>query len=347
MVCSQVGSKSTCQAFSTDEIMEMNGKAFKKNLPQKYLTIVSVVAAYWFISISVVFINKTLFSSKVIDLKAPIFITWTQCFVSVLICLLWKKLSKVFPKTVRFPKSDPFTFKTVSTFLPVSFLFVLTIGFGNLSLSFVNVSFYFISRCLTTVFNICLSYFLLNQLTSKKALLCCLIIIFGFFLGVDQENVVGSFSLLGTIFGVLSSLSLSLYSIFTKKVLQDIDNQIILLSYYNNLYSSILYMPLIFLNGEYETIAKFNFHDPFFWVLIVIGGTFGFLIGFVTALQIQVTSPLTHNISGTAKACAQTVVATYWYNEVKSLLWWLSNFVVLLGSAAYARVKQLEMTQKR
>jgi GDP-fucose transporter C1 len=61
----------------------------------------------------------------------------------------------------------------------------------------------------------------------------------------------------------------------------------------------------------------------------------------------QVTSPLTHNISGTAKACAQTVIATYWFSETKSLLWWLSNWIVLGGSAAYARVRQMEMEQQQ
>lgn len=60
----------------------------------------------------------------------------------------------------------------------------------------------------------------------------------------------------------------------------------------------------------------------------------------------QITSPLTHNISGTAKACAQTVIATQWYNENKSPLWWTSNFVVLGASAAYTRVKQLEMQRQ-
>ena len=53
---------------------------------------------------------------------------------------------------------------------------------------------------------------------------------------------------------------------------------------------------------------------------------------------------MTHNISGTAKAAAQTVIATQWYAEVKSFEWWLSNAVVLFGSAAYARVKQLVRT---
>jgi len=56
-----------------------------------------------------------------------------------------------------------------------------------------------------------------------------------------------------------------------------------------------------------------------------------------------VTSPLTHNISGTAKACAQTVLAVYAYHEVKSFAWWFSNFIVLFGSTLYARVQQLDM----
>ena len=47
--------------------------------------------------------------------------------------------------------------------------------------------------------------------------------------------------------------------------------------------------------------------------------------------------------SGTAKAAAQTVLATQWFNETKSVLWWTSNLVVLGGSMAYTRVKQLEM----
>ena len=51
--------------------------------------------------------------------------------------------------------------------------------------------------------------------------------------------------------------------------------------------------------------------------MMTIGGVFGFGIGYVTGLQIKATSPLTHNISGTAKAAAQTVLATHWFHEVR------------------------------
>lgn len=67
------------------------------------------------------------------------------------------------------------------------------------------------------------------------------------------------------------------------------------------------------------------------------------LTKYIHIISFKVTSPLTHNISGTAKACAQTVIASYWYSESKPILWWISNWVVLGGSGAYARVKQLEM----
>ncbi len=43
----------------------------------------------------------------------------------------------------------------------------------------------------------------------------------------------------------------------------------------------------------------------FFWFVMTITGIMGFAIGLVTVMQVKATSPLTHNISGTAKAAAQ------------------------------------------
>ena len=59
------------------------------------------------------------------------------------------------------------------------------------------------------------------------------------------------------------------------------------------------------------------------------------------------TSPLTHSVSGTAKAAAQTVLATQLASESKSYMWWLSNAMVLLGSVVYTRAKQLDMEKNR
>jgi GDP-fucose transporter C1 len=196
------------------------------------------------------------------------------------------------------------------------------------------------------------------------------VIIFGFFFGVDQESMTSSFSLIGTIFGIAGSLALSLYSIYTKKTLKYVNQEVWLLSYYNNAYSVFLFLPLIIVSGELKTVMAYeHLKEMWFWGklslisllqnlffykivlgfflgMMTVSGLCGFLIGYVTSLQIKVTSPLTHNISGTAKACAQTVLATSYYNESRTNSWWASNFIVLFGSFAYARVKQLEMSKR-
>uniref|UniRef100_A0A182VX57 Sugar phosphate transporter domain-containing protein n=1 Tax=Anopheles minimus TaxID=112268 RepID=A0A182VX57_9DIPT len=316
----------------------------KENLCTKYIRIGVVVAAYWIISILTVFVNKALLSG--LNLNAPLFVTWFQVLTSSSICFTMSLLSKRYPRTVTFPDGNPFDADTFRKVIPLSILFTAMISTNNLCLKYVGVAFYYVGRSLTTVFNVLLTYALLGQKTSPKAVLCCMLIVAGFWIGVDQESLTESFSLIGTIFGVIGSLSLSLYSIYTKRTLQHVNQEVWLLSYYNNVYSAVLFIPLMIINGEVQEVLNYeHLAEAWFWGVMMIGGICGFAIGFVTTMQIKVTSPLTHNISGTAKACAQTVIATSWYQETKSFLWWTSNVVVLLGSAFYTRVKQIEMDQ--
>lgn len=99
----------------------------------------------------------------------------------------------------------------------------------------------------------------------------------------------GTLSLYGTIFGVLGSLTLSLYSIYTKQVLPHVNQEIWLLSYYNNAYSILLFLPLIIFSGELSTIANFkHLTDSVFWMQMLGSGVCGFAIGYVTSLQIKV-----------------------------------------------------------
>lgn len=279
-------------------------------------------------------------------LEAPLFITWFQCIISFSICFTLSQNGGV-PGIFSFPKGTPWSMDVMKKVIPLAIMYTLMIATNNLCLKHVGVPFYYVGRSLTTVFNVVFSWILLRQATSSRCILCCAFIIFGFYLGVDQENLLGSFSLIGTIYGVVGSLMLSLYSIFTKKVLPYVNQEVLLLSYYNNAYSIILFIPLMLINGEMTVLMNYtNFQSTYFWFQMVIGGLCGFAIGYCTSLQIKVTSPLTHNISGTAKACAQTVIATQWYNESKNALWWTSNLIVLASSALYARFKQLEMEVK-
>lgn len=317
----------------------------RSDLCSRYITIFIVVSCYWVVSIATVFVNKTLLSSQEVALEAPLFITWFQCIVSFSICYSLSRTGGI-PGVFTFPKGTPWNVDVMKRVIPLSLMFTLMIATNNLCLKYVGVPFYYIGRSLTTVFNVVFSWVLLGQRTSYRCIFCCGLIIFGFYLGVDQENLLGSFSLIGTVYGVIGSLMLSLYSIYTKKVLPSVNQEVWLLSFYNNAYSIFLFLPLIVINGEVSVLLSYtNFTSGYFWIQMVIGGLCGFAIGYFTSLQIKVTSPLTHNISGTAKACAQTVLATQWYNETKNVLWWTSNIIVLFSSALYARFKQQEMEE--
>jgi len=314
----------------------------EKTLVQRYVNILGVVAAYWFVSITLVFVNKSLLSGST-KLEAPLFVTFYQCVVTVGACYAIRAAARMFPHKITFPSLE-LDMNIMKQVLPLSIVFVGMITFNNLCLKNVGISFYYIGRSLTTVFNVLMTYFILGQKTSLRAIACCGVIVGGFYLGVDQEDAAGSFSLTGTIYGVLASLFVSLFSIYTKKILPVVDGNIWALTFYNNVNACVLFLPLMIMFGDLPIVLNFQFLTSLnFWFLMTVGGVFGFVIGYVTGLQIKTTSPLTHNISGTAKAAAQTVIATHWFNETKSSLWWFSNMVVLGGSMVYARVRQLEM----
>ena len=159
------------------------------------------------------------------------------------------------------------------------------------------------ARCLSIVFNVIFTYFVLSKTTSVMSMCTLLIVIVGFVVGIDGEI---NFSLIGTAAGVVSSLFVSLNSIYTAKVLPKVDNDKSLMLYYNNFNASFFFLPLIVL---FETETLVNNTDKmfsmFFWSCMTITGVMGFAIGLVTVMQVKATSPLGHNISGTAKAAVQ------------------------------------------
>ena len=315
-----------------------------------------VVANYWVISIAMVFLNRYLLGSADFPLEAPVFITWLQCVVAIFSCgiLGWIKSLGIHPFFDRF---HPFQFdiEIMKKVLPLSIAFAGMITFNNLCLKLVGVAFYNVGRSLTTVFNVLLTYLILGQRVSAKTILMCAVIVFGFMLGVDQEedskelsdNTVSSFSILGVVFGVLASLCVAVNAVLTQTLVTDIKDSW-LLTYYNNLNAVFILLPVIAMLGETEQITQHwsLISTPYFWTLNFIAGFFGLAIGLATMLQIQHTSSLTHNVSGTAKSSAQTVFAIMLTSETKTFLWWLSNAMVLGGSFGYAWVKHEEMQKK-
>lgn len=233
--------------------------------------------------------------------------------------------------------------ETCKVIFPLSILYTGMLLLNNYCLKNVGVAFYFVSRSLTTVFNVIFTYFLIDNNVSKGTIICCAMIIMGFLLGIDQESVFGSLSVMGIGFGISSSLFTSLFSIFTKKKLERVDNNIWVLIMYNNINAILITIPLLLIHGDIQGLIDEKIVSPSFWIVLSISGVMAFLISMVTNASIKFTSPLSHNISGTAKSCVQTILAVFCTGEIKSILWWLSNLIILIASAVYSRLRQLEM----
>lgn len=123
-------------------------------------------------------------------------------------------LSRLFPQWFKYADSSPFEMQTIRDVrncnyfyfclnfvslvfvfqvAPVSILFTAMIAMNNLCLKYVSIAFYYIGRSLTTIFNVLFTYLILGEKTSKKCIFFCGVIVFGFFLGVDQESLAGKY----------------------------------------------------------------------------------------------------------------------------------------------------------
>ena len=317
--------------------------------------IASVVTAYWLVSISMVYLNKFLLSNPDASIPAPLFVTWYQCLITCLIVDILGRIGN-YTRSVSsvtktsnmsmFDKYQQVAYKreTGMRVLPLSIIFVGMITFNNLCLQYVEVSFYNVARSLSIVFNVMFTYLVLQEKTSLRVCGVLCIVILGFIVGIDGEV---NFSMLGTLCGVVSSVFVSLNSIMTKKISKEVDIDNNGLLFYNNANAVMLFLPLIAI-FEHKIIMDNVHHliSPFFWFSMTITGMMGFSIGLVTVLQVTATSPLTHNISGTAKAAAQSILAFYIWGNSPTVKGILGIVLVLGGSGLYTYVQRLSMQQK-
>eukprot|EP00050_Salpingoeca_kvevrii_P007850 m.299031 g.299031 ORF g.299031 m.299031 type:complete len:330 (-) comp14021_c0_seq1:127-1116(-) len=305
------------------------------------MRIAGVVALYWFVSISMVFLNKHLLSD--VSLEAPMFVTWFQCVVAVGACYVLGALRDTAPVMKMFPVYE-YDWAVAKQIMPLSIVFVGMITFNNLCLKHLGVAFYNVGRSLTTVFNVVLTFMILGDKTSGRALAMCAVIVAGFLVGVDQENSDSSISYLGVLYGIAASACVALNAIYIKKLMPLVGDDMWRMTAYNNTNALLLFLPVMIMMGEIsEVAASSEIVSSSYWTLMTIAGLFGVMIGLVSMMQIRVTSPLTHNISGTSKACAQTILALQLTGEVKSFWWWMSNLMVLGGSMGYTMVRRAEM----
>lgn len=307
------------------------------------LKILCVVLTYWVISITMVFANKYLVGTQESELDLSLFVAWIQCLVTVGFVFslnFFKGAIKKDFSAIKLRMSNCYMPQIM--LMTCSYVSMLT--FNNLCLKHVGVAFYQVARSMTLIFTVILSVLVLKKKVSWKVLACCVTVAAGFVLGSDQESLAGTFSLKGMVFGVISSLFIALNGIFTKRALDAVDHDSVKLTLYNNINACVLFIPFVVGTKQLQSVllTPSVFQDVFFWTFLLSSGVLAFLIAWISAVQIDLTSPITHHISANSKAVVQTALAVVYYQEYKSVLWWCSILLVVGGALSYALVRARE-----
>ncbi|KAK8857806.1 hypothetical protein M9Y10_012900 [Tritrichomonas musculus] len=313
----------------------------RSELQKKQLQSILAVSFYMTVSIGLVFLNRLVLTNKT-EKAGALFVSWYQFVVAYVIIIIITTFCPNVPLLNLFPPIR-YQWSVVTKVLPVSFTYLMMIGFNNKCLEYVSVSGYQIVRSLTIMFNIILTFMILHNKTSLRCCLACGGVVVGFLCGVEGEV---NLSLKGAIFGVCSSFFVALYSIVVKKVMGLLDDNEYLLIEYNTPIAIILLIPIVWYSGEFDVLTKGM--SAKFWGMQTLAGVVGFIINIAIFLNIKYTTPLTHNLSGTVKACLQTLLAFVVFpgSETMTTMKFIGTVLVIGFSAYYAYVRKTEMKQK-
>ncbi|KAF7304268.1 TPT domain-containing protein [Mycena chlorophos] len=339
------------------------------------LEVFGVVSFYISAALVMVFVNKAVLNHTP-DL--PLTFLWVQVTVAVLLLRLLAYLNQT-----RFAAHVPeFKLPMLNWVVARNLLSYLTVGlvglvFNTLCLAGVDAAFFQasfileIARGLLLPFTIALSALQLKARPGREILFAAVIVTVGFVIGsvpsfthkvmASADGRITHESAMGLIYGTISSFVLSVHAVLKKRALGHVEQSVITLSYWGNLFMMIALFLCMSLTGEIATLHA-KYHDPKMqWRPFIVGslvtGVFGFLLNISNSLSIKVTSPITHMFSSAsffslrcvfvadpvfvqaAKGVIQTLLGMWIFGDIMtgSRVWSIST--ITAGTVYYTYVQ--------
>lgn len=232
---------------------------------------------------------------------------------------------------------------------------VVGLSFSNYTLKYVDASVYQVARGLVLPFTVLTSYFFLSARPSLRILFSCSIVTLGFFVGIFLDSV--PMALVGIGFGVTSSAITAVHGVVIKKSLDMVKGSAMNLSWYTNLFSAVVMIPIIVFAGEVPAIedlffgvgavakeGKLSELQTFVWGSLITGAL-GFMMSIASLLSIKVTSPITHMVSSAVRGVAASILGVSYFGDIISGGRVSSIAIILVGSIYYTWVKHVESQQ--
>ncbi|KAE9389294.1 hypothetical protein BT96DRAFT_968003 [Gymnopus androsaceus JB14] len=294
-----------------------------QNAQNSKLLVTGVVVFYLVAALSVSAANILSLNKWVLNVTdAPLFFLFTQLVIAVILFMVSDTLRLL-------PDRLTLDINICKGLVPMVGLSVVGLSFSNYTLKYVDASFYQVARGLVLPFTVCASFFFLNARPSPLILIACGLVTMGFFVGVSAITAI--------------------HSIVIKRSLPVVNGSALLLSWYTNLLSAVVLIPIIVVAGETPAVFKLFFQTDdqmsalrtFVWGS-AITGLLGFLMSIASLLSIKVTSPITHMVSSAVRGVAASLLGMWYFHDVITTGRASSIAIILLGSMYYTWVKHVE-----
>eukprot|EP00743_Colponemidia_sp_Colp-15_P006395 GILK01006884.1.p1 GENE.GILK01006884.1~~GILK01006884.1.p1 ORF type:complete len:327 (+),score=37.19 GILK01006884.1:52-1032(+) len=259
---------------------------------------------YGFVSISITFFNKGVFSIYHFDFA--MLMTLAQMILSIVFLLVMRRL-----KLVDFPD---FQWQTAKSILPLSFCFYAMVTTGLAALKVLNVPMFNALRRITTLITLKLELYMLGRTVSLPVEQSVWLQLAGAVVAAMYD---WTFDLWGYILVLINCAVTAGYLVWIAK-LGHVSN---LNSFGQMFYNNVLALPWVFitawLNGELAAVSSFPYLWSFkFHVFFIISCSQAFLLNYAIFLCTNVNSALTTSVVGQLKNILTTVVGLFLFGDV-------------------------------
>lgn len=229
-----------------------------------------------------------------------------------------------------------------------SFLYILNIAFGNISLKIVNLALSQVVRSVIPFVAMFLSYLILGSTFSFRLILSVIPLCLGVGLTVykNQEFDLAAIIVLGV--GIVLA---ALKGVITSKYLSE----------YNSMHpveflmricplSFILLVVLSTVQGETSRIMEKYYLEqltPMAWICAFMTGFFAFVLNWTNFIVTRATSPLTVSVAGNIKQVITVLLGIYLFSIPISWLNGIGILISIFGLVFYSHTKLIEQEKKK
>ncbi|XP_075496472.1 triose phosphate/phosphate translocator, chloroplastic-like isoform X2 [Primulina tabacum] len=324
-------------ASSPAEGGDLAGEA-KVGFLKKYPALVTGFFFFMWYFLNVIFniINKKIYNY----FPYPYFVSVIHLFVGVIYCLLsW---------TVGLPKRAPMDSTLLKLLIPVAVCHAIGHVTSNVSFAAVAVSFTHTVKALEPFFNAAASQFILGQQIPFALWLSLAPVVIGVSMASLTEL---SFNWLGFISAMISNISFTYRSIYSKKAMTDMDSTN-LYAYISIIALIVCIPPAVILEGP--QLMKYGFNDAIakvgltkfitdlFWV-----GMFYHLYNQLATNTLERVAPLTHAVGNVLKRVFVIGFSIIVFGNKISLQTGIGTSIAIAGVALYSFIKAKMEEEKR